>query len=61
MPSTTGRRSVIPLEATPDRLRYASEIDSEGPRVAPRHQCDSLERCARPPPNRPSKVAKPAH
>jgi hypothetical protein len=27
-----------------DRLRYASEIDSEGPRVAPRGQCDSLER-----------------
>lgn len=44
MPSTTGPRSVIPLEATPDRRRYASEIDSEGPRVAPRHQCDSLER-----------------
>ena len=44
MPSTTGPRSVIPLEATPDRRRYASEIDSEGLRVAPRHQCDSLER-----------------
>ena len=43
IPLTTGRRSVIRLEATPDRLRYASEIDSEGPRVAPRHQCDSLE------------------
>jgi hypothetical protein len=31
MASTTGRRSVIPPEATPDRLRCEGELDSEGP------------------------------